>query len=96
MPAVGVELVVILLRILANGVFAMAEIAVVSARRARLQEWADAGNPRARTALELAEHGPAPISVTCLAGFDPSLLVCLGVETASSQHSGLCPRHRWG
>ena len=56
MPAIGFELVVILLLILANGVFALAEIAVVSARRARLQEWAEAGNARARTALELAER----------------------------------------
>ena len=38
MPAIGFELFAILLLVLANGVFAMAEIAVVSARRARLQE----------------------------------------------------------
>jgi putative hemolysin len=55
MPAIGFEVFVIALLILANGVFAMAEIAVVSARKARLQEWAEAGNPRARTALELAQ-----------------------------------------
>jgi putative hemolysin len=56
MPAIGFELVVMLLLILANGVFATAEMALVSARKARLQEWADAGNPRARAALELAQH----------------------------------------
>jgi putative hemolysin len=55
MPAIGFELFAILLLVLANGVFAMAEIAVVSARRARLQTWAEQGNPRARMALELAE-----------------------------------------
>jgi CBS domain containing-hemolysin-like protein len=36
MPAVGFERVVILLLILANGVFALAEMALVSARKARL------------------------------------------------------------
>jgi putative hemolysin len=56
MPAIGFELVVMLLLILANGVFAMAEMALVSARKVRLQEWADAGNTRARAALQLAQH----------------------------------------
>jgi hypothetical protein len=28
--------------------------------------------------------------------FDPSLPVCLGIQTAASQHSGLCPSHRLG
>jgi putative hemolysin len=56
MPAIGYELVVILLLLLANGAFALAEMAVVSARKARLQDWAEAGNPRARAALELAQN----------------------------------------
>ena len=56
MPAIGFELVVILLLILANGVFTMAEMALVSARKTRLQEWAEAGNTRARAALELAQN----------------------------------------
>ena len=56
MPAIGFELFVILLLILANGVFAMAEMALVSARKARLLEWAEAGNTRARAALELAQN----------------------------------------
>src|SRR4030067_2100536 len=37
-----------------NGVFAISEIAVVSARKVRLQQWANAGDARAETALELA------------------------------------------
>lgn len=40
---------------MANGVFAMAEIAVVSSRKGRLRQLADAGSKRARAALELAE-----------------------------------------
>lgn len=39
-----------------NGVFAMSEIAVVSARKARLQQWAEEGNANAQTALELANQ----------------------------------------
>ena len=41
--------------LIANGVFAMAEIAVVSAKKARLRRLADQGDGRARIALELAE-----------------------------------------
>lgn len=48
------ELFIVILLLIANGVFAMSEIAVVSARKARLQQWANEGNIRARTALELA------------------------------------------
>ena len=43
----------ILLLILLNGFFALAEMAVVSARRVRLQRGADLGRAGARTALEL-------------------------------------------
>lgn len=48
------EILIIFFLLLANGVFAMAEIAVVSARKAKLQQLAEAGNAKARTALELA------------------------------------------
>jgi len=51
----GVEILIILLLLLANGVFAMAEISVVSARKGKLRQLADAGSTRARAALELAE-----------------------------------------
>ncbi|HPC62436.1 MAG TPA: hemolysin family protein [Verrucomicrobiota bacterium] len=51
----AVEVLIILLLLLANGLFAMTEIAVVSARKARLRYLADGGNARARAALELAE-----------------------------------------
>ncbi len=54
--SIGIEIVVIFLLILANGFFAASEIAVVSARRGRLQQRADAGNTSARKALELAKH----------------------------------------
>lgn len=48
------EIAVLLLLLVLNGVFAMAEIAIVSARKARLQQWAEAGDAGAQTALDVA------------------------------------------
>jgi putative hemolysin len=54
MSVIIVEVLIIFFLTICNGMFAMSEIAVVSARKARLQQWAEAGNRRARTALDLA------------------------------------------
>jgi putative hemolysin len=56
MANVGFEMLVILLLVLVNGIFAMSEISVVSARKARLHQRADMGDKRARAALELARN----------------------------------------
>lgn len=48
------ELLILFGLILLNGVFAMSEIAVVTARKTRLQEWAEDGNRKAKAALGLA------------------------------------------
>lgn len=48
------EILVIFLLILANGVLAMAELAIVSARKARLEQMVQEGDERARAALKLA------------------------------------------
>ncbi len=50
------EVLIILLLLVANGVFAMSEIAVVTARRVRLQQRAEEGDARARAALALATN----------------------------------------
>ena len=52
MPFATIELALVILLILANGVFAMSETAFVSARRVRLQQWANEGNAKAAAALE--------------------------------------------
>jgi putative hemolysin len=44
------------LLIIANGIFAMSEIAIVSSRRARLKQLADEGHAGAEAALKLSEH----------------------------------------
>jgi len=50
------ELLILFLLLLANGVFAMAEIAVVSARKAWLKQLADKGDERAKAALAIARE----------------------------------------
>jgi putative hemolysin len=54
MNTILIEILVLLLLIATNGVLAMAEIAVVSARKVRLQQRAEAGDSGSRTALNLA------------------------------------------
>ncbi|CAH2600742.1 HlyC/CorC family transporter [Rhodovastum atsumiense] len=49
------ELLLILVLVVLNGVFALAELAVVSARRPRLRALAEAARPGAKAALALAE-----------------------------------------
>jgi putative hemolysin len=53
---IAVEVLTLLLLLLINGLFAMAEIAVVSSRKARLHQRAENGDPRAAEALELARN----------------------------------------
>jgi putative hemolysin len=50
------EIAILLVLVLANGLFAMSEIALVSSRRVRLAQLADQGSRGARAALQLADH----------------------------------------
>jgi putative hemolysin len=54
MSSIALEILAILLLIIANGIFSGSEIAVVSARKVRLEQLASRGNRRARIALKLA------------------------------------------
>ncbi len=49
------EALFVLLLVLANGLFSMSEFAIISARKARLQQRADAGDRGAQGALKLAD-----------------------------------------
>jgi putative hemolysin len=51
---VTTEMLIILVLILANGMLAMSEIAIVTARKVRLQQLVEKGNTRAAVAIELA------------------------------------------
>jgi len=48
------DIFIVLLLILTNGLFAMAEIAIISAKKSYLQQRANKGDKNARTALEMA------------------------------------------
>ena len=50
------EILIILGLILINGIFSMAEIALVSARKARLEGQANKGDEKAKAALKLANQ----------------------------------------
>jgi putative hemolysin len=56
MSGVGIEVLIVLVLILINGVLSMSELAVVSARRARLEQRVREGSAGAGVAIELAEH----------------------------------------
>ncbi len=51
-----IELIILAVLILLNGLFTMSEIALVSARKSRLEAEADKGDRNARVALELANR----------------------------------------
>ncbi|MDJ0799752.1 MAG: hemolysin family protein [Calothrix sp. MO_167.B12] len=66
-----VELLIIFLLILGNGLFVMSELAIVSARKVRLQQLAERGDTKAGTALKLATApnqflGTVQIGITLL------------------------------
>jgi putative hemolysin len=66
------ELIILLFLIFLNGLFVMAEIALVSARKSRLENLADKGDEKARSALKLAEKpelflSTAQIGITLIA-----------------------------
>lgn len=55
MGSIATEIIFIVLLIIANGIFALAEVSIVASRKARLQQRAQEGDAKARAALELAE-----------------------------------------
>ena len=50
------EILLLLVLILLNGVFVMSEMALVSARKSRLRQWSDEGRAGADTAWLLRTH----------------------------------------
>ncbi|NUN65920.1 HlyC/CorC family transporter [Pseudanabaena biceps] len=53
MSSLAFEALLIILLIIANGVFSMSELAILSARKVRLEQWAREGNVRAKASLRL-------------------------------------------
>jgi putative hemolysin len=52
--AILIEILLVIILMIANGIFSMSEMAIISARRARLQQLARKGDRRAEVALALA------------------------------------------
>ena len=50
------DFIIIVILIIANGLFSMTELAIVNAKKRKLEEMAEAGNERAKKAFELAEN----------------------------------------
>lgn len=67
MSGIAFEVVVILLLLVINGVFAMSELAVMTSRKVRLEQRADAGDKGAAAALALA-HEPTQFLSTVQVG----------------------------
>lgn len=53
MSSLAFEALFIIVLVIANGIFAMSELAIISARKVRLEQWAKEGNANARSALRL-------------------------------------------
>lgn len=86
----GAEIIIIFVLILANGFFAASEIAIVSARRSRLQQQANAGKKGASQALDLSEN-PDRFLSTVQVGI--SLISTLAAAFGGASISG--PLARW-
>ncbi|MGH7029949.1 MAG: hemolysin family protein [Stellaceae bacterium] len=96
-----VPITIVLLLILLNGLFAMAEIALVLSRTARLKALAEAGNPGAPAALELKSDpsrllSTVQIGITVIAVLSGTFgQATLGerLQSALASHSGLVGRY---
>lgn len=56
MSEIPIQILILVLLLLLNGLFVISEMAVVSSRKARLQQQANEGNKRAEAALKLAQN----------------------------------------
>ena len=68
------EIIVVLLLFVLNGFFAMAELAIVSSRRAHLERLAKEGRPGAQVAIALADD-PARMLAAVQIGFTTSAML---------------------
>ncbi|NUN12271.1 MAG: HlyC/CorC family transporter [Myxococcales bacterium] len=91
MSSVGTELVIIFVLLVINGLLSMAEMAVVSSRKNRLQQWADDGDRGAARALLLATN-PGRMLSTVQVGITLVGIVAgvfSGAAAASALEAGL-------
>lgn len=53
--SIGIEIIIVIVLIIANGIFSMTELAIINARKGLLEERAEEGSKGARVAIELGE-----------------------------------------
>ncbi len=91
-----IEILIVLLIIFVNGIFVMSELAIISARKVRLQQLANQGDKNARVALELAN---APNQFLALVQIGITLLIILsgifGEATIARRLTPLFVRIPW-
>ena len=96
MTSLATEVVLILVLLLLNGVFAMSEMALVAARHSRLEQRAEQGDRGARAALQLARHPTAFLSTVqvgiTLAGI---LAGAYGGATIAHELGAMLSTQRW-
>lgn len=90
------EILLILLLIVLNGLFAMSELALVSARKVRLQQRAEEGDKRARLALNLVENpnrllSTVQIGITLVGVFSGAL----GGATLANELQAVLEKTSW-
>ncbi len=94
-----VEILIIVVLIVLNGIFAMSEFAIVSARKMRLQQRAEKGDARAATALDLANEPTTFLStiqigitlVGIFAGAYGGVTIAKGLATYFTSFPSLAP-----
>lgn len=99
MNSIGLEVTLILLLVIANGVFSMAEMAVVSSRKARLRQRAEDGSRGASIAMELANNphdflSTVQVGITMigtLAGAFGGATIAEKLAVSLQQHPQLAP-----
>ena len=96
MSSIVYELIVICLLIALNGMFALAEIAIVTSRKARLQQAASDGNAGAAAALELANAPTRFLSTIQLGITSIGILVGAFGGATLAQEVRWLPCHRPG
>src|SRR4051812_34999163 len=87
------DVAIILALVALNGVFAMSELAIVTARPARLEAMARAGRRGARTAMQLAED-PGKFFSTTQIGIT-LIGIIAGVFSGSSLGEPVAKRLEW-
>ena len=84
------ELIILIFLIFVNGLFVMAEIALVSARKTRLETLASDGDERARSALRLSEHPELFLSTAQI--FITLIAILIGYYSGEKFSAYLQPR----